>query len=182
MGNGVKCLWQLHGYNSNSLLVFKATPPIISQSDQWCLAAASVCWRIHCLCRNEIEQYAAIEFAHLKGQEPLEDCYLVLAAQSLLCNTPSWTCHVVMFWTTEWLGPFSTVMDNGLPQSSDSLCHIMDQKLSLLILREVGEVLSHVHKICTCLYPCSSLVHGDVLQGGTSATQWQIIPKIKMIM
>lgn len=102
--------------------------------------------------------------------------------ESLLCNTPSWTCHVVMFWTTEWLGPFSTVMDNGLPQSSDSLCHIMDQKLSLLILREVGEVLSHVHKICTCLYPCSSLVHGDVLQGGTSATQWQIIQKIKMIM
>ena len=49
------------------------------------------------LCRNEIGQYAAIEFAHLKGQEPLEDCYLVLAAQSLLCNTPSWTCHVVMF-------------------------------------------------------------------------------------
>ena len=48
---------------------------------------------------------------------------------------------------------------------------IMDQKLSLLILREVGEVLSHVHKICTCLYPCSSLVHGDILQGGTSATQ-----------
>ena len=100
-------------------------------------------------------------------------CYLVLAAQSLVCNTRSWT---------EWLGPFSTVMDNGLLQSSDSLCHIMDQKLSLLILREVGEVLSHVHKICTCLYPCSSLVHGDVLQGGTSATQWQIIAKIKMIM
>ena len=107
-------------------------------------------------------------------------CYLVLAAQSLVCNTRSWTCHV--FWTTEWLGPFSTVMDNGLLQSSDSLCHIMDQKLSLLILREVREVLSHVHKICTCLYPCSSLVHGDVLQGGTSATQWQIIAKIKMIM
>ena len=25
------------------------------------------------LCRNEIGQYATIEFAHLQGQEPLED-------------------------------------------------------------------------------------------------------------
>lgn len=45
----------------------------------------------------EMKSNIYIEFAHLKRQEHLEDCYLVLAAQSLLCNAPSWTCHVVMF-------------------------------------------------------------------------------------
>ena len=108
-------------------------------------------------------------------------CYLVLAAQSLVCNTCSWTCHV--FWTTEWPAHFPlwwiTAFYNRVIHY---VRHIMDQKLSLLILREVGEVLSHVHKNCACLYPCiclypcSLLVHGDILRGGTSATQWQIIP------